>query len=887
VLSPRLAEVGRHPGIDIFKNSTLVDFNGTPGNFTARVSRQRKSTDACGNGSDRGTWEKTLAVGAVIFSAGSSVSDPSGLDEFYLYGRRPNVLTSLEFERLLNPEGPTRGRVVRPSDNRVPERIAWLQCVGSRTAQRCGHAYCSSVCCMTAVKQVMSVRNTATVRSECTVFYQDMRTVGKDGERFLQQAQSDNGIRFVRSAVHTIVDVPGSGDVRLRYMDESGNIVEETFQMVVLSVGLETSTSVRQAANCLGIQLNSDRFVDVDELMPAATSRPGVFACGTVVGPMDISGSVTTADAAVCLARIALADADRTCPEEQEVFTEETIPCLEATPRVGVFVCSCGTNIGGVVDVHALREYAADLGTVYHADVQMFSCSREARAGIQEAIRRHGLNRIVMAACSPKTHEPLFRKMIMECGLNPALLEMANIRNHSAWVHAETPGAALEKSKTLVRMAVARAAQLKSISQKSIDICPRALVIGAGVAGLNAALCLGNMGFDVDLLEREAQPGGMALKVWRTLGGNRVPQYMKKLVDQVARHEKIRLHTRTRLIGFEGFKGNFTARVESDVPHSSMEIQCGAVIAATGAEPYEPCEYGYGTDDRLITQLQLEQMLRHDNIDSASCIVMIQCAGSRNGKVNYCSRICCRQALKNALTLTETYPGIQVYILYRDIRVYGRDEDYYTRARRRGVIFVRFDPDRPPDVQTGGNCPTVRVYDPVLKKDLMIPADWVALSTGMVPRNTTFLETLMKLSTDLDGFLFSPDSRFRPVESSRDGVFFCGSACGPCRISESICQARAAASKAAGLLALKRFHVSAATAVVDADRCIRCMTCVRVCPNHAANYDPEEGRMVITDADCRGCGICVGACPRNAVELNGRESRLIMTQIDALMEMDR
>ncbi|MDD2388815.1 MAG: FAD-dependent oxidoreductase [Desulfobacterales bacterium] len=826
--------------------------------------------------------EKTIEVGAVIVASGAELFDPAGLDEFYLYRRNPNVLTSLEFERILSPEGPTRGQLLRPWDRIRPGKIAWLQCVGSRSTRQGLNSYCSTVCCMSAINQAASARKNGKNSPECTVFYRDIRTTGRDGEAYFLKAGEDRKIRFVRSAIHTLVEVPGTRDLRCRYVNDSGDIVEEIFQMVVLSVGIGASESGQQMLHQAGVRLSSHGFAATDSFRPVATSRPGVYACGTVKGPADISQAVTEAGAAVCMIKMDLLTADRAAPEAESVLPVREDSCGPA--RIGVFVCSCGTNIGGIIDVNRLKDYAGSLRHVAHAACHMFACSQNAARQMKESIRRYQLNRVVIAGCSPKTHEPVFRELLVECGLNPFQLEWANIRNHCTWVHADDRPGAWEKSKTLVRMAVARAALLKPLQEKIIPVCSRALIVGAGVAGLNAALCLGDLGIAVDLIERQPQAGGMAAMVYQTIEGKQVRSWLNELTDRVCRHGNIRLMTETQLTGWDGFVGNFTVTMQSDRDHEIHTGEYGAVILATGAGQYQPDEFGYGTDSRIVTQIELEQLLGQATAGSWGRVVMIQCVGSRNKKNNRCSRICCQNAIKNALIIKRQHPAAHVHILYRDIRTCGVMEDYYTEARQLGIRFIRYEADFSPEVKLAGSRIDISVYDPVIQETIDLQADLLVLSAATVSQDIQPLQRLMKLSRYPDGFVMAADSRLQPVQLSQEGVFACGSALGPCLMTESIGQAQAAASKAAALLSGSWIRGAAVTAIVDERRCCRCLNCVRICPSHAARYDGVEKKIRIEPALCRGCGICVGACPAKAIMLNNCESSLMMSQVDALME---
>ncbi len=590
--------------------------------------------------------ETSLNVGSVIMAVGSRGFDPSGLD--YLgYGKYTNVLTSEEFERILSASGPYFGHLMRPLDREEPKSIAWLQCVGSRDVNRCGNGYCSSVCCMYAVKESMIAKEHVHGELDCAVFNMDMRTFGKDYEKYYLRARDKDGVRFIKARVHSIIEVPETGDLIIQYADETGKMKEETFSMVVLSVGLQVQPDAAELAERLGIKLNKYHFVESDPFAPVATSRPGIYTCGVLQGPKDIPGSVTEASAAACLAGAELVEARGKDIPKVEVPKEMDVTGQD--PRVGVFVCNCGINIGGIVDVPAVKEYAATLPHVVYTDENLFTCSQDTQDKIKEKIIEHKLNRVVVASCSPKTHEAMFMETLEACGLNKYLFEMANIRNQDSWIHSKQPEIATKKAKDLVRMSVARAAALRTLHEKVVPINKQALVIGGGVAGMNAALSLGNQGFNTVLVEKEAELGGYSRKLHHTIEGADVQAYLKSLIDEVNGHDKIDVLTEAKITGFEGFKGNFATEVMLGSKAEKRRIEHGVFIVATGAGEYRPKEYLYGDDERVVTQVELSDILEEKGAADLDSVVMIQCVGSRNDENVECSRICCQNAVKNAL----------------------------------------------------------------------------------------------------------------------------------------------------------------------------------------------------------------------------------------------
>jgi len=945
VISPKLVEVGRHINIDLVMCSEIKSVEGEPGNFQVSLVNHPRYIDpvkctGCGEcarhcpvtavnhynmklDDRRATYieyaqavplafaidtdtcigcglcenmciakaityddqerESTLKVGSVILSVGSRGFDPSGLD--YLgYGKYTNVVTSEEFERILSASGPYFGHLMRPLDREEPKSIAWLQCVGSRDVNRCGNGYCSSVCCMYAVKESMIAKEHVHGELDCAVFNMDMRTFGKDYEKYYLRARDKEGVRFIKARVHSIIEIPETGDLIIQYADETGKMKEETFSMVVLSVGLQVQPDAAELAQRLGIKLDKYRFVESSPFAPVETSRPGIYTCGVLQGPKDIPGSVTEASAAACLAGAELVEARGTDTPKVEVPKEMDVTGQD--PRIGVFVCNCGINIGGIVDVPGVKAYAGTLPYVVYTDENLFTCSQDTQDKIKEKIIEHKLNRVVVASCSPKTHEAMFMETLEACGLNKYLFEMANIRNQDSWIHSKEPAVATKKAKDLVRMAVARAATLRTLHEKVVPINKQALVIGGGVAGMNAALSLGNQGFNTVLLEKEPELGGFSRKLHHTIEGGDIQAYLKTLIDEVTGHDKIEVLTGARIVGFEGFKGNFGTEVALGNGGNRRKIEHGVFIVATGAGEYRPKEYLYGEDDRVMTQVALSDYLEEKGASDLNSVVMIQCVGSRNDENVECSRICCQNAVKNALHIKKLNPETQVYVMYRDIRTYGLLEDYFTAAREQGVIFIRFDRDAPPDVKRSSEGMLVTVKDHILQQNIEIRADLVALSAGMVAEDTEEMSQIMKLNRNPEGYFIEAHVKLRPVDMPSEGVFLCGTAHGPKLITEAISQAQAAASRATTFLAKDAIKLSAITAKVDVDHCVKCLTCVRSCPFGVPEFNIHEKVVEINEAICHGCGVCASICPRQTIHLSFYDDDQILCKIDALLEAE-
>jgi len=830
---------------------------------------------------DQKPVERDIQVGSVILCTGSEPFDPAVLTNVYPYPKCPNVVTSLEFERILSASGPTMGHLVRPSDGKEPKKIAWLQCVGSRDINRSGNGYCSSVCCMYAIKDAMIAKDHAHGDLDCAVFYMDIRTFGKEYEKYYLRARDKAGVRFIKARVHSVDEAGPDRSLQLRYVDDNGNLQEESFDMVVLSVGLQVTKETQELAQRLGIEVDKYRFAVSPPFLPVATSRPGVFACGVFQQPKDIPSSVAEASAAASLAGRLLAAGRDTLTRQVETPAEIDVSAEE--PRIGVFVCNCGVNIAGVVDVKTVVEHARTLPNVAFAGQNLFTCSQDSQELMKQTIAEHRLNRVVVAACSPKTHEGIFMDTLEATGRNKYLLEMANIRNQDSWVHAQSPLRATNKAKELVGMAVARVGTLHPLREKVIPVNPRALVVGGGVSGMNAALAIADQGYEVVLLEKEEQLGGMANRLHATIEGWDVHRYLQELAGRVQSHPRIQVLTRALIVGFSGFKGNFTTEVLVGPAMYERKIEHGVVILATGAGEYKPTEHLYGQNDGIVTQVELSARLHERGAQGLSAVVMIQCVGSRNDQNPNCSRICCQAAVKNAIHVKKLNPDAQVYILYRDIRTYGLLEDYYQEARKLGVIFFRYDTDAPPRVEARDGGLSVTFRDWIIGRDLEVETDLVALSAGMVPTDTEELASLVKLARTPEGYFMEAHVKLRPVDMATEGLFICGTAHSPQLLNESISQAFAAASRAVTFLSKTQLTLSAVTARVTADLCAACLICVRSCPYHVPKIN-AEGVSEIDEALCHGCGICAAECPAKAIQLNWYEDEQLLCKVDALLD---
>ena len=822
-----------------------------------------------------------INVGSVIIASGTKPFDPSGMDDTYMYKRSPNVMTSLEFERILSAGGPTMGHLVRPSDEKEPEKIAWLQCVGSRDTNRCNNGYCSSVCCMYAIKDAMIAKEHSEKELDCAVFNMDIRTFGKDYEKYYLRGRDENDIRFVKSRIHSITENRETQDLILTYADEMGVMKTEEFDMVILSVGLEVSDSTIAMADRIGVELNQYNFAKTSTFNPLETSRKGVFVSGALQSPKDIASSVTEASGAACAAGMKIAAARNTNTKSVEVPPQRDVSGEE--PRIGVFVCKCGINIAGIVDVPKVEEYAKSLPGVVYTGQNLFTCSQDAQDKIKDIIDEYQLNRVVVASCTPKTHEDIFMDTLEQAGLNKYLFEMANIRNQNSWMHFHIPDQATNKAMDLVRMAVARVATLNPLHEKRIPVTRKALVIGGGIAGMNAAKGLGDQGYEVVLIEKEKELGGLGNKLYTTIEGDNIREYVKKLSKEMEDHEKIEVLKQALVVNFSGYKGNFVTELIVAPTMYERKVEHGVVIIATGANEYKPDQYLYNESDKVVTQMELTERIEEKGVKDVKQVVMIQCVGSRDEDNPNCSRVCCQSAIKNALHIKEENPDTEVYILYRDIRTYSFLEEYYTEARNKGVLFFRFTPENPPQVTQTDNGVEVLFTDHILGKNLIVEPDILALSARMEPADTEELASIIKTGRNSEGYFIEAHVKLRPIDSATEGIFICGTAHGPKLISETIAQAMAAASKATTFLAQEYLTLSAVTAEVNPDLCASCLICVRSCPYDVPKIN-ELGKSEIDPALCHGCGVCAAECPAKAIKLNWYEDVQLLSKVESLME---
>jgi heterodisulfide reductase subunit A len=924
ILAPKLVTAGRHPNIQLITYSELKEVKGGAGNFEVTILKRPRLVNmekctGCGicaqncpievpNEFDVNTGVRKaiyvpfpqavplkyaidqdncikchlcervcpakavdfnqqpetikINVGSVILSPGFQEFDPR-LKSEYGYRRFLNVVSSIEFERMMNASGPYGGKIIRPSDGKIPRKVAFIQCVGSRDAQL-GNNYCSAACCMYAIKEAVIAKEHSSSPLGCTIFYIDMRCYGKEFDAYYERAQGELGIQFIRSRVASVTEDPSTGNIFLHYVENEEPKVEQ-FDMVILSVGMQPPKNVEKLAENLGITLNKYKFCQTNTFSPLETSKPGIFVCGAFSAPKDIPESVAQASGAASKAMDIIADERgklvtvKEFPPERDVSQEE--------PRIGVFVCHCGVNIGSVVNVPEVVEYAKTLPNVAYAEANLYTCSQDAQKLIAEKIKQHNLNRVVVASCTPRTHEPLFRETVQEAGLSPYLFEMANIRDQCSWVHMHEHKKATEKAKDLVASMVAKARLLKSLKKPTINVTPVGLVIGGGVAGMTAALELAKQGFEIHLVEKENELGGHLRKIHYLLEKDDDPQKkLEEMTKAVMENSKIHVYTSAEVVDVYGFVGNFKTMIKQH-DGKEKEIEHGVVIVATGAVEYEPTEYLYGEDPRIMTQHELEEEITKGDF-KAKNVVMIQCVGARTNQKPNCSRICCGQAVKNALKIKEVSPETEVYVLYKDIRTYGFKEDYYREAAAKGVMFVNYDDENAPRVVNDNGQLKVAFWEPVVKNEIEVNPDLVVLSAATIPNpDNKRIAEMLKVPLTKDGFFLEAHMKLRPVDFATDGIFLCGMAHWPKFIDESISQACAAAARAVTILSKKTLDAEGTVSHVDENLCIGCGLCISICPYSAISKD-EKGIAKVNEVLCKGCGTCAASCPERAITMH-------------------
>jgi len=824
--------------------------------------------------------EISLQVGAIILATGSGAFNPETYDTFG-YSASDNIVTSLEFERILSASGPYGGHLLRPSDKAIPEKIAWLQCVGSRDNHIGAKGYCSGVCCTYAVKEAILAKEHSTNGLDTAIFYIDIRTFGKDFERYYSHARDNLGVRFVKSRITDVEPRGANGKHLIRYVDAAGYMMAEEFDIVVLSVGLYVRDQAISLAEKLGVALNHYHFAETGGYDPVQSSRAGIYVCGAFQGPKDIPTSVIDASAAAGKVGSRLYHSRWTLTKTKAVCEE--IDIKGDPPRIGVFVCCCGTNIAGFIDVPDVVEFAKTLPGVVYAEQNLFSCSQDTQGQISQIVKAHHLNRVVVSACTPKTHEPLFQETLINGGLNKYLFEMANIRNQCSWVHKDDMAKATQKAKDLVRMAVAKVTLQEPLVEPVMEINQAALVIGGGVAGMIAAKTLASQGYKTYLIEKTGRLGGQALYLNETWQGEPVEPFLQNLIQQVQSEKNIAIFLETKINQVDGFIGKYKTTIETNRQTRSLEH--GVTLIASGATEFKPDDFLYGRDQRVLTGLEFQKKLKQGN-RFASCrtAVFLQCVGSRVAERPYCSKVCCTQSIKNALDLKSGNFEIEVFILYRDMRPYGLREDLYREARAQGIKFIRYNSEIGVSASADGKDLSIRFSDLVLRRPMVIHSNILILATATVAEKNNPLARLYKVPQNDDGFFAEAHVKLRPNDFATDGVFLCGLAHSPKPIEESIAQAQAAAARAVTILSALELAVSGTVASVHPNFCCSCGVCVEICPYSAAQFNKYSEKAEIQPTLCKGCGLCEASCRSGAIRLKGFDTNQILSMIQCISD---
>ncbi len=941
MISPKLVEVGRHPDINVITLSEVVSVAGEAGDFTVKVKQHPRYVEqdkctGCGMceekcpkkvtseyeqglttrkaifslfpqaypntrvidrdncnffqkgkckvcekvcpakaiNYDQTEQEMDLHAGAIILSPGLKRYDARVRGELG-FGRWPNVVTSIQFERILSASGPFKGVVQRPSDGKHPKKVAWIQCVGSRDPHN-ANPWCSSVCCMYATKQSIIARE-HDKNVEPTIFYMEMRAFGKDFDKYVSRAQNEYGVQYRRAMVSMIREESGTGNLILRYSKDDLTLTDETFDMVVLSIGLQPHDDAKHTAEIFGIQATEYMFPKTSESAPVESSRPGIYVTGIYQGPKDIPETVVQGSAVAGKTMALLGDVRHTETTVKELPPERDISAEE--PRVGVFVCHCGINIAQTINVEAVVNAVKDLPNVVHAENMLYACSQDSQNKLKSIVEEKKLNRVLVASCTPRTHSPLFQETIRDAGINKYLFELADIREQCSWCHMGQKESATEKAIRIVKMNLAKVRNLKPVHTESVGVTPAALVIGGGIAGMTTALAIADQGYQTHLVEREESLGGLIKGLRRTAGIEDVQALLKERIAAVQAHPKITIYTGAEVKNTDGFVGNFKTTLTN-----GTQFDHGVIVVAIGGEEYRPNEYLYGQNERVLTQRELEQRIADGKFEPGRTYVMIQCVGSREEPHNYCSRVCCQDAIKNAIAIKERDPRSQVVILYRDIRTYGLREDHYRKARELGVLFVHYEPDNKPRVSPAGQKILVQALDGMLGEEVTFTADFLVLSTGLKPRpDAGNIGRMYKLTLNQDGYFLEAHVKLRPVDFPSEGIFLCGLAHAPKNLDETLGQALAAAGRAGVVLSHKNLGVSGIISKHNRDICMSCLTCMRLCPFDSP-YIAEDGKISHNEVKCMGCGICASVCPAKAFQVNCFRDDQIVPMIDALTE---
>ncbi len=849
--------------------------------------------------------EMAIEVQGVILAPGASPFNPTALSR-YGYGALKDVVTTIEFEALINPGGVTGGRIVRPSDGTSPKRIAWIQCVGSRQTNPVNRPYCSSVCCTVSIKQALVARQLIRPAPDTDIYFIDIMAHQKGAERYYQCAQ-ESGVRFVNSRPSGVILKKSGGLAIETYSQADGRRTRE-YDLVVLSVGLEAGRGIKELAQIFGIETDCFGFNMPLLLGAEHTSAKRIFACGTFNGPKSIQGSVIEGSAAAAHLRCALGQGLMEIPQKRKESPQKMQSAISLSPvRIGIFVCSCGTNISEVIDVEALVGLLEKEGSsAVHIEALSFACAPDGANLISKAIREKGLNRVVIAACSPRSHEPIFRHALQQAGLHPSLLVIANIREQVAWAHWDNPYGGLERAKDQIIMAIKKAEVLSPVEIREYPVTRSVLVLGGGVTGMSAAAILAESGVKVYLVEKAKRLGGNALSLLETWRGRPVAKIVRGLERRLRRNPLVRIFLNSTVEELEGYTGNFTSYIKEGTFSARLEpVVHGALVVATGAKESTPVDYLYGNHPAILTHQELDRLLLKDGVagfKKGQSVVFIQCVGSCSDKRPYCSRVCCTHSVKRAIFLKEKFPHLDIHVLYTHMRTYGQRDHFYRQAMEMGIKFSRFHLDNPPKVSIVTEldrqfrpAQTIRVefFHELLQSKRVLHPDFLILASAIEAdaQGNDRLSKLLKVPLGTDGFFQEMHLKLRPCELRRDGFFVAGLAHYPKEVEESMSQAAAAAGKTLAFLSQEKVRPDKMTARLLVHRCDGCGLCLDACPEKALTlcqfvFQGEVKHMAEVDESlCTGCGACTAVCPKDGIGVPGYMPDEITAQIKALLRI--
>ncbi|MFH1152607.1 MAG: response regulator [Pseudomonadota bacterium] len=828
--------------------------------------------------------ERSLEVNAIIFSTGVDYFNPLQSKNTFGYGIYPDVVTSREFERLLSGTGPSPGKLLRRSDKKPVKKIAWFQCVGSRDMNAQAD-FCSSVCCMHAIKEARLVKEKYGPDIETTIFYMDLRAFGKSFFQYVEQARSEYGVLFERSRVHSVTPASDGGSLHFFHVDQMGKSLEKTVDMIVLSIGQKPSSGAKTLAETTGFDLNEWGFAKPLPFSTSRSGKDGIVIGGSFSELKDISESVIqSSSAALCASRFIHSVGGSIQPKSDETLLLRDT--LHEPVRGLIIVCTCWQSGSEPMDEGQMESFLMEDPSVSAVLFMERICTAQGWDELTEALKQSQANRILIGACLPYIFVRKINELAKQAKLQPSLIDVVDIRTAGSGSQGEHFRASLTSLiAEKLKVGFARLKRIDPIPVQTLPSIQKALVVGGGIAGMTAALAIADHGFEVDLIEQEKELGGNLGWLKKTVEGNDIQAFLVEAQNKVQNHPMVRVHTSSMITGSSGRAGDFHTTVHDMAADRPMAFEHGVTILATGGREASTTSYAHGTSSKILTHKELQQGLDDGSVhpDFLSSVVMIQCVDSREGsQKNYCSRICCTSTIKHALHLKELNPDMTIYVLYRDMMTYGFLETYFTRARNSGIIFIQYDPDRKPDVVPEENHVIVTAFEPILNRDIEIIADLVILATGMTPQLPVALADYFGAKTDPFGFFKEAESKWRPVDSMKEGVFACGLCHSPRNITETVASAEASAQRALRILGSREIAGGALVARVHPSICSLCERCIATCPYHARSLAPDLDRIIVNPVMCQGCGSCMVVCPNSASTITGLGNEQVFDIIDAM-----